>query len=73
MKIPQAEPTALLDCRVPQPGREAEDYGVPQFIVEACAVLYRHRNVLPDVCIETIDEAILRLLRPWFREERDCG
>jgi hypothetical protein len=62
------EPPKLLNTRVPQPNRETADYGVPAFIVDAAAVLYRHRNACPEEEIEIVDQAIVRLYQPWIRK-----
>lgn len=59
-------PTTLYDMRVPQPGREAE-YGVPQPLIDAAAVLYRHRNTVQDDVVGAIDAAIMRLYQPFIR------
>lgn len=65
--LDELEITTILDTRVPQLGRE-RNYGVPQSIVEAVAVLYRHRNSCSDDEVYVIDASILRLYDPWIRK-----
>ena len=60
-------PCTLLDTRVPQPGREESDYGVPSYIVAAAATLYRARNTASSPEVHVIDAAIMRLYLPGLR------
>jgi hypothetical protein len=60
------KPTTLLDARVPQPGREAE-YGVPAVLLPVLRAAYDARSECSDADVEVLDQAILRLLRPWIR------
>lgn len=64
---PMHDITTVLDMRVPQPGREVEDYGVPAVLLPAVDALRQQRNTCSDPDVAVLDAALLRLLHPWVR------
>lgn len=64
---------SVMDARVPQPGKMADDYGVPYSVVRAANSLLTDRNDVPDCEVQLIDDALLRLLVPWIRRSTAGG
>lgn len=63
-----AEITTIMDMRVPQPGREVDEYGVHAVLLPALQAIRQSRNTCSDQDVDVLDAALLRLLAPWIEQ-----